>query len=368
MQARSSAWTLALLFVVLVLYASLYPFEGWRLPGASPWGFLWAPRPRYWITFDLVSNLLGYVPLGFLLALAMMRAGWSRWAWPLAVLLPTLLSLAVEALQSFLPMRVPSNVDLALNAAGAVLGASLATLLLRLGMLRRWSQFRADWFRPEAHGGPVLLALWPAALLYPLSVPYGLGQVSQRLEGALVRLLDGTPFLDWLPLSGGSLQPLGPVAEIACIALGLVAPMLMGYADLRSAGRRAVFLGMLMACALAVAGLSMALTYGPVHAWSWVTTQALLGLAAAAVLGGLLLWLPTRLCHVFMLLSLAVSLTLLNRSPASPYFAQSLEIWEQGRFIRFHGLSQWLGWLWPFAALWFGVQALARPGRPGASP
>jgi hypothetical protein len=64
---------------------------------------------------------------------------------------------------------------------------------------------------------------------------------------------------------------------------------------------------------------------------------------------------------VGLLLSLAVSLSLLNRAPVSPYFAQSLQVWEQGQFIRFHGLSQWLGWLWPFAALWLGVRALARP-------
>jgi hypothetical protein len=80
-----------------------------------------------------------------------------------------------------------------------------------------------------------------------------------------------------------------------------------------------------------------------------------------ALLAGLsLLGLSRRLCTVVMLLSLAVSLTLLNRAPDSPYFAQSLEVWEQGRFIRFHGLSQWLGWLWPFAALLFGLRAVAR--------
>jgi hypothetical protein len=80
-----------------------------------------------------------------------------------------------------------------------------------------------------------------------------------------------------------------------------------------------------------------------------------------AMLGAMaLLALPRRVCTVAMLLSLAVSLSLLNRAPASPYFAQSLEVWEQGRFIRFHGLSQWLGWLWPFAALVFGVRAVLR--------
>jgi hypothetical protein len=69
-----------------------------------------------------------------------------------------------------------------------------------------------------------------------------------------------------------------------------------------------------------------------------------------------------------MLLCLGVVLTLLNRAPEVPYMVQSLEVWEQGRFIRFHGLSQWLGWLWPFAAILFGLRAVARsPGRQEAA-
>jgi hypothetical protein len=59
-------------------------------------------------------------------------------------------------------------------------------------------------------------------------------------------------------------------------------------------------------------------------------------------------------------LCLVVLLSWLNRAPASPYFAQSLEVWEQGRFIRFHGLSQWLGWLWPYAASFYGLRAVFR--------
>ncbi len=38
-----------------------------------------------------------------------------------------------------------------------------------------------------------------------------------------------------------------------------------------------------------------------------------------------------------------------GQAPVDPYFAQSLQAWEQGRFIRFHGLAQWIGWLWPYA-------------------
>ena len=82
------------------------------------------------------------------------------------------------------------------------------------------------------------------------------------------------------------------------------------------------------------------------------------------VAGLVALVLPERWCQLLVLLCLATSLTLLNSAPDSPYFEESLHLWEQGRFIRFHGLSQWLGWLWPFAALIRGLRALARPPTP----
>lgn len=365
MNTRSSAWPLTLLFAGLVVYASLYPFTGWRFQGVAPWAFLLAPLPQYWTGFDLTANLVGYAPLGFLLALALLRSGWQRGAWLLAVCLPSLLSLWVEALQNYLPMRVPSNVDLALNVVGAILGASTAWVLERLGGLRRWSQFRADWFDSGAHGGLVLLALWPLALLYPVSVPFGLGQVAERLESGLRRLLADTPLLEWLPLRAQVSLPLSPLAEAFCVALCLLAPLLMGYADMRSAMRRLVFAALFFCCAIATASLSSALTYGPGHVWSWISPQAVMGLILAVLSALALLMLPRRVCTVGLLLSLAVSLSLLNRAPASPYLAQSLEMWEQGRFIRFHGLSQWLGWLWPFAALVFGLRAVVRQSTGG---
>ena len=358
MKQRSSAWPLALLYAGLVVYASLYPFVGWRLQGVGLSDFLFAPLPQYWTGFDVLANLVGYAPLGALLALALLRSGWSSWAWPAALVLPVVLSLSVETLQNFLPMRVPSNVDFALNSVGAWLGAASAWVLVRLGTLQRWSQFRAAWFAPQAHGSLVLLALWPMALLYPLSVPFGLGQVMDRLEIGLIAWLSDTPFLVWLPVRMDTAVPLSPLVEALCVALALLAPLLMGYADVRNTARRLAFGAMFFVCALAASGLSSALTYGPNHAWSWISPPAALGLGLAAIAGLALLALPQRLCAVLMLLCLAISLSLLIRAPATPYFAQSLEVWEQGQFIRFHGLSQWLGWLWPYAALVLGVRAV----------
>jgi VanZ family protein len=360
LNTRSTAWPLALLFAGLIVYASLYPFTGWRLQGVAPLAFLSAPLPQYWTGFDVGANLLGYVPLGFLLALALLRSDHARLAWPIAVLASALLSLTVEGLQNHLPMRVPSNVDLVLNASGAVLGASIAWVLERMGGLRRWSQFRAYWFVPGTGASLVLLALWPLALLYPVSVPFGLGQVAERLLGGFQRLLVDTPFLGWLPQRLDTPVPLSPLAQAVCVALGLLVPLLMGYADLRNAARRLVFAPLLLLSAFGAAGLSAALTYGPHHAWAWIDQPVALGLGLAVLAAGLLVGLPARLCQVLMLLCLAVLLSWLNRAPASPYFVQSLEVWEQGRFIRFHGLSQWLGWLWPYAAFVFGLGAVAR--------
>lgn len=351
-----------MLFAAMVVYASLYPFTGWRDQGVVPLAFLQAPLPQYWTGFDIAANLVGYVPLGFLLALALRRSGGGRWTWLLAWGLPVLLSLMLEMLQSYLPMRVASNVDLALNAVGAAIGVALAQLIEWLGALRRWSQIRANWFEPSAHGGLVLLALWPFALLYPQPVPFGLGQVWDRLESGLTTLLVDTPFLGWVPVRETAPAPLSPLAEAFCIGLCVLTPLLMGYADMRSRIRRLIFCGLVVGGAACVAGLSAALTYGPDHAWAWLTPQAQLGLMLATGLGMLCVAMPRRMCNVVMLMCLAVSLSLLNGAPISPYFAQSLEVWEQGRFIRFHGLSQWLGWLWPFAALVFGLLAVTRPG------
>ena len=71
---RSSAVPLAWLYAALIVYASLYPFAGWRVPGVGPLDFLivW---PRGWTPFDLVSNLFGYLPLGFLFFVALVRSG-----------------------------------------------------------------------------------------------------------------------------------------------------------------------------------------------------------------------------------------------------------------------------------------------------
>ncbi len=347
----TASWPLALATVCLIVYASLYPFAEWRNQGISPLNFLTAPLPRYWTGFDVGVNLAGYAPLGFLLALAALRSGRMCLAVSVAVLSAAVLSLLMETLQSYLPSRVPSNVDFALNSAGAWLGACTAWLLEKAGAIARWSRVRARWFVRDARGALVLLALWPVALLFPASVPLGLGQVIERLEYWLAEMLADTPFLEWLPVRDIELQPLVPGAEVICVALGALIPCLLAYGVVRTWPQRAVVLVGALGAGIALTALSAALSYGPDHAWSWLDLPVQVGLVMGGVLSLLMLPVPRRATAAVLLVALCVHLSLLNQAPAGPYFAETLQIWEQGRFVRFNGLAQWLGWLWPFATL-----------------
>ncbi|RAA76159.1 teicoplanin resistance protein VanZ, partial [Burkholderia multivorans] len=112
-------------YAALVVYASLYPFEGWVSFGIGPFDYLFAPMQRYVTAFDVVTNVLGYMPFGALAVLALHPRHRGIAATLIAGALGVLLSGAMEALQTYLPTRVASNLDLGANALGALLGAAL---------------------------------------------------------------------------------------------------------------------------------------------------------------------------------------------------------------------------------------------------
>ena len=366
MRHKTTALPLALAYAALIVYASLYPFAEWRDQGIAPWAFLTAPWPKYWTAFDFITNVVGYMPLGFLAALTVLRTHADDRIGPAvlrATLVGVLISFAMEALQSYLPSRIASNVDLGLNTLGALGGAILAAGMERFGAVAHWHRTRETWFVDEARGALVLLALWPVALLFPAAVTFGLGQVFERVEEAVSDWLLDTPFIDWLPIRQFELEPLVPAVELLCVMLGALVPCLLVFVVARSAARRVALLPLVLGVGIAASALSAALSYGPEHAWAWFDAPVQVGVAAAAMVGALLLAAPQRLCAALALVAIVIHLSLLNQAPESAYFAQTLATWEQGRFIRFHGLVQWLGWLWPFATLGYVLLVLSRDMR-----
>ncbi|MCZ2290373.1 MAG: VanZ family protein [Burkholderiales bacterium] len=367
---RSLAVPLALAMVALVAYASLHPFTGWRWPaGSDPATLLTLPWPPWETPLDETLNFLGYLPLGLLIAVAAMRSGWQvHGAVALAVLAPALLSYACEVTQHFLPTRHPSLKDWTMNALGGASGAALAVLLRSTGALGHLQRLRERWFLPRSAGALALLALWPAALLFPTPVPWGLGQIGHRARALLVALLDDVPWAEGAtavlaPLP--ALQPLSPLSERAAAILGLLSPVLLAYAIVRPGLRRiAMAAGALLLGFLAMT-VSTLLNFGPLHALAWLTPAAVVGAGSAAAAALAAAWLPRRLVMALALIALSALLALVQQAPADPYFALTLQAWEQGRWVHFHGLSQWLGWLWPFAAIgWLLARLSTNEGLP----
>ncbi len=362
---RSSATLLAWMLAGIIVYASLYPFSGWRVPGVSPWAFLSLPWPRYWTVFDVVANLLGYLPLGALVFGGAVRTGHrARYAVALATGACCVLSLAMEWLQNYLPLRVSSNLDLFLNVTGGGLGVALAALIHQWGALERWQVVRERWFIARGAGGLTLLCLWPLGLLFPTPVPLGLGQVLTRLRDTLEDWLQGTaleiPVASLLHTSPElATSTLAPSGEFAATVMGLLGPCLLAFSISKPSWRRGLLVLGLSAAAVAATALSTALNFGPQHAMAWRTDNAVAALLAAIVTAMSLAWVPPRAAAALGLMALTALVALVAQAPSDPYFADSLQAWEQGRFIRFHGAAHWIGWLWPYTAL---AYLLARIG------
>jgi hypothetical protein len=141
----------------------------------------------------------------------------------------------------------------------------------------------------------------------------------------------------------------------------LLLPCLLAYGVVRRRPQRWVVAAVCLAVGLLASALSAALTYGPTHAWGWVSPEVFKGFAWALAGVAVLSLCPPRLCWVLALAALVLQLSLLNSASADVYFSLTLQTWEQGRFIRFHGLIQWVGWLWPYALLVYLVRRLSWP-------
>jgi VanZ family protein len=353
---ESSALTLTLVFTGLVVYASLYPFSGWFWPAGQPLSALLVLRwPHYHGGFDDWSNFVGYMPLGALVYASSLRLGFRPLvAGVIGVVFPSALSWAMEFTQHFLPGRYSSLMDWALNSLGAASGLSLAVAVHSAGAGVRWSTLRENWFVPHSGATIALLVLWPVGFLYPSTVPFGQGVSWERLQEAAYDLLNDhplAPWFDWLWASlGENTTPMSQAAEGFAVALGLLGPCLVAFAIARPGWRRAVIVPVAVVVGLAANTLSAALNFGPVHALGWVTPTLPIGLALGAVVAFACVFIGPRSAAALGLVALSVNVALVAGAPSDPYYADSLQAWEQGRFIHFHGLAQWVGWLWPFAA------------------
>jgi VanZ family protein len=366
---RSTAWPLALMLAALVLYASLYPFVGWRWPqGMVGADWLLLPWPKGRLRFDELSNFLGYVPIGALLVIAVLRSGGGRGlALAAALGLSAALSYSVELAQQFLPPRVPSAKDCLFNLGGALAGAALAVAIHAAGTLDHWHAIRLRWFERDSAWAFVLLLLWPVALLFPAPAPLALGHIWGEVHDWLQTLLADTPWADdaalWFRAAAETGRPLTRLQELLISGLGLLAPCLVAYATTRAGWHRLLLVAGAAVLAVGMMTMSTALNFGPEHAWAWWSPHTGPSLLVGAVLAAALAGVAPRWAAALGVLALALFVALVGQAPNDPYFAASLAGWEQGRLVRFHGLAQWVGWLWPYGAMAWLLMRLVRPAK-----
>jgi hypothetical protein len=250
---------------------------------------------------------------------------------------------------------VPSNLDFFTNSAGCLAGALLGALWARTLLDQsRLYRLRKRWFAPHASQGLVLLALWPLAQIYPQGYLFGHGQVLPIISNWLSNWLDTN--IDLVAM----LRP-GPamsveqywLSETIITACGMTGAVLTLMCLLRrDAPRYALMLAMLGA-ALLVKTLASSLFFRPDNALVWVTPGAEGGFLIGLIMLAGLAFAPQVAQRRLAIVTLMLSLIVVNTIPVNPYFVSTLQGWVQGKFLNFNGAAQFLALLWPFFALWF---------------
>ena len=325
-------------YAALTVYASLYPLEGWRDPGLSPFAYLASPWPRYVTFFDLSANILGYLPYGFLCALALHPRLRGLSAFLAAVASALALSLLLEAAQTYLPARVATNLDLLCNVAGAACGAGLGVVLAPAilgGPLKRW---RAHAFFEGAgiDVGLALLALWLFTQLNPATLLFAAGDLRDLLASGPGRARGPEFFV---------------TIEAFTAAANLVSVGLLLSALVRPPHSPRTMFAVLVLAAIAVKTVAFAIVMRAENVLAWVTLGAEIGLAAGIALALAAMALP-RVAQLALAAVLIMAATVLvNLAPPNPYLAATLKLWQQGHFLNFNGLTRLVSALWAYAAL-----------------
>jgi VanZ family protein len=156
---------LLLLVIALILYGSFYPFHfDFGRPLDSP---LWLLLHSWPATFDRftmrdgAANVVLYMPLGFIAALALGRRWWA------ALLVGAGVSTTVEILQVYDAGRDCSSYDIVCNTLGTALGA-IAGLAWHRRKRRKSDEDEWDARQKRWRLGPTTIAAcWALFQLYP---------------------------------------------------------------------------------------------------------------------------------------------------------------------------------------------------------
>ena len=344
---------LALVLIVpIIAYASLRPFHGWRHTGNPPFGFLFTP-PRLLAPFDVLLNIAGYVFLGLCLTLALFPRVRGARALAIGSFAPALFSLLVEAIQTYLPGRYPSLIDVGTNTLGATIGAALAVLCTPWLLDHRGGRrLRERWLVP-GHGtelGVLVLLIWFATLFAQRTILFGTGDLRANF-GATIEL---------------TLPPiLYTVTEVFIIAANLVTVGLILRLVMAGGVARVRWFFALVAAAIVTRFVAQLTFWKLAAAFHWITPTALMGLTIGSAIAIIVLDMSQRAAAITGLALIAAAVIVVNAAPPDP------DLWLQPNAPRERMLvglvlvARYAAKGWPLAAMIYLVLALRqiRTGR-----
>lgn len=343
------AWILAVAYLLVVAYASLQPFQGWRMPPEEILHFLRATWPHFITLQDVAVNVAAYIPLGLLFSIGCgARHGPARGA-VIATLAAASLSLFMEVAQMFLPSRIASNVDLLANALGGLLGAMAAPLLAptrvpggALHAVRR--RLFLDGVATDL--AMVIVLLWLLTQFHPTVQLFGTGSVRATFD--LPSRFTHTP---WLAFS----------SEAAVAALNLLGVGLMLSALMRDGVRLLSTIAVVIGIALSIKVFSAAALVQSPAPLAGLTP----GVSAGIIAGCALLYATARLPRparlVLSALCIAAATVAINLAPDNPYQSVPPRLLAKGtsHFLSFSSIVRALSELWPLLATGFLLYALS---------
>lgn len=338
LQAMPLARAISLSYALLIVYVSLNPFDFSFDNGIAPWAWLDAPLPRFITLFDVSVNVLAYIPLGFLLVFA----SYPRWrnfvALSVALSCSAALAFSVESLQTWLPTRIPSQMDWWANVLGGLMGGLLAIPLgpqwLSGSAVRRcfdqW--FGLNW------AACALFLLFPWAQIYPQSSWLGTGVWGHAIFASV----------DWGTMVINHVIQESIITAVCWLGTGLLLSL-----GMRAKAPQWKILNGLLCFTVLVKMAFTALQFGADFSLLWLTAGAIWGM----VLGSLLLRWTLQFSvssKAWLAIACLVTATLvINLLPDNPYFILTLRHWYQGRLLHFNELMQWVSVVWlPLALFW----------------
>ncbi len=170
-----------LLTIAILVYGSLFPFHFQATArGANPVLTVLDGWPHEWNRFilrDVFLNVILYAPVGLGTAWLFRQRYSPTVSAAAAILAAFALSVTMELLQVYEPMRDPSSLDVLSNTAGGALGALLAWPAER--RLRRLMRAPS---RGSRAAGAILMSVWVLQTFYPFFPAIGRAHLYDRLD------------------------------------------------------------------------------------------------------------------------------------------------------------------------------------------